>query len=418
MNQKSSAEIRYRRRAFTLFDKGKSPTEILSLIPRSRSWLFKWKLRFEHDGWQALDSLSTAPHHSPQQYTPAAVSLILRVRQRLAKSRVGMVSARAIQQELLRLRLCKPPPSQTTIKRWLRQAGLIGAETEPDQAAYYPALPPADEFVTFSCDWVARYLTGGEKVFVFHTIDLQTHALAQTIRADKSTTSTCQHLLTACTELGLPDFLQLDNDAAFTGLGRHPRLFGHFVRTALYLGIELIFIPPAEPERNHVVERVNGLWVSSFWEKDHFASRRELLRKSRKFLTWYETYAPPALGGLTISQARRKPRRHKLSRRHIRQLPQALPLTAGRLHFIRRVNEQGAIDILKEQWKVSRSLVGQYVWATLDTRRKKLFIYHRRSARAQPRLIRHYAYEIVERVERPRPEYQRRTRRVDILKII
>ena len=219
MNQKSSAEIRYRRRAFTLFDKGKSPTEILSLIPRSRSWLLKWKQRFEHDGWQALDSLSTAPHHSPQQYTPAAVSLILRVRQRLAKSRVGMVSARAIQQELLRLRLCKPPPSQTTIKRWLRQAGLIGAETEPDQAAYYPALPPADEFVTFSCDWVARYLTGGEKVFVFHTIDLQTHALAQTIRADKSTTSTCQHLLTACTELGLPDFLQLDNDAAFTGLG-------------------------------------------------------------------------------------------------------------------------------------------------------------------------------------------------------
>ena len=152
---------------------------------------------------------------------PPAVRLVVRVRQRLEKSRIGLISARAIQQELLRLRLLNPPPSQTTIKRWLRQAGLIGAGTEPDTAAYYPALPPAAKFVTFSCDWVARYLTGGEKVFVFHTIDLQTHALAQTIRADKSTASTCEHLLTACAALGLPDFLQLDNDAAFTGLSPH-----------------------------------------------------------------------------------------------------------------------------------------------------------------------------------------------------
>jgi len=420
MNEKNYDEIRYRRLAFTLFDKGKSPINILTRIPRSRAWLFKWKQRFEQDGWQALDSLSTAPHHSPQQYSAEAVSLILRVRQRLEKSTVGLVSARAIQQQLLRLRLMNSPPSQTTIKRWLRRAGLIGAGVEPDKETYYPALPPEDEFVTFSCDWVARYLTGGEKVFVFHTIDLETHALQQTIRADKSTHSTCEHLLAACAELGRPDFLQLDNDAAFTGLGRHRRVFGQFVRTALYLGIELIFIPPAEPQRNHVVERVNGLWVSSFWEKDHFASRRELLRKSPKFLAWYETYVPPALGGLSISQAtrRRRPRRHKLLRRQIAQLPQELPLTCGRIHFIRRVNEQGEINILKEQWKASRSLSGQYVWATLDTRRKKLFIYHRRSARAQPWLIRQYAYEIDEHVASLRPEYQRRARRVDILKII
>ena len=133
---------------------------------------------------------------------------------------------------------------------------------------------------------MARYLTGGEKVFVFHTIDLDTHALAQTVCADKSSDSTSQHLLWACRELGRPDFLQLDNDAAFTGLGRQARGFGRFLRIALYLGIELIFIPPAEPQRNHIVERVNGLWVSSFWEKEHFASRREVVRKSGKFLAW------------------------------------------------------------------------------------------------------------------------------------
>jgi len=75
MNEKNSEEIYYRRLAFKLFDKGKSPTEILALIPRSRSWLFKWKQRFEQPGWQALDSLSKVPHHSPHQYPSDIVKL-------------------------------------------------------------------------------------------------------------------------------------------------------------------------------------------------------------------------------------------------------------------------------------------------------------------------------------------------------
>ena len=80
MKEKNSEEIRYRRLAFKFFDKEKSPAEILAIIPRSRSWLFKWKKRFEQDGRQALDSLPKAPHHSPQRYSSAAVKLVVRVR--------------------------------------------------------------------------------------------------------------------------------------------------------------------------------------------------------------------------------------------------------------------------------------------------------------------------------------------------
>jgi hypothetical protein len=55
---------------------------------------------------------------------------------------------------------------------------------------------------------------------------------------------------------------------------------------ALYLGIEVIFIPPEEPKRNSTVERANGIWAQSFWSKNHFCSRADLLRKSGKFLVW------------------------------------------------------------------------------------------------------------------------------------
>jgi hypothetical protein len=418
MNEKNPEEIRYRRLAFKLFDKEKAPTEILARIPRSRSWLCKWKQRFDQGGWEALDSLAKAPHHSPHAYPSAAVKVVVRIRKRFAQSPVGHVGAHAIRQELLRHRLLTPVPSVKTIKRWLKAADLMASPSEPDTEAYYPAPRWSDAVVLCACDWTERYFTGGEKVFVFHTLDHRSHALAQTLRANKSTASTCAHLLEGCAQLGIPDLLQLDNDAAFTGLGRAPRVLGRFVRLALDLGIELLFIPPGEAKRNHVVERVHGTWAESFWNKHHFPSLRALARKSPKFLDWYHEYAPPALGGLTVKQAARHLQGKKLGRRQSAQIPEEVPLTAGRVHFIRKVDAQGEITILKEPWKVSKSLVGHYVWATLDTGKDALSIAHRRSARAQPRLLKQYGYAREEKVHKLKPEFHRRARKIDILKII
>src|SRR5262245_9317085 len=103
-------------------------------------------------------------------------------------------------------------------------------------------------------DWIARYIEGGEKIFAFHTVDWQTRALTQTLKANKTVASVTAHALETWQKLGLPDFLQLDNDAAFTGGSKTPRRFGAFVRLALSVGIELIFTPPAEPKRNGLVE--------------------------------------------------------------------------------------------------------------------------------------------------------------------
>lgn len=418
MNEQDPQEIAYRRQAFRLFEKEKSAAQILAVIPRSRSWLFKWKQRFEQDGWQALDSLPKTPRHSPQQRSPDAVKLVLHLRRRMEKSPVGLKSARAIEQEILRHRLLRPAPSLASIKRWLKDAGLTGADAASEAEAYYPAIRQPEQFFILACDWLARYPQGAQKVFVFHTIDLHTHALAQTILLDKTAESADQHLRQAFAQVGLPDFLQLDNDPAFTGFGRTKPVFGRIMRLALYLGVELIFIPPGEPQRNYVVERVNGLWAGSFWNRNHFRSHGDLLRRSGKFLAWYETYAPPALGGLTVGEATRQHPRQKLRFRQIAHIPEVLPLTAGRIHFLRQVDTQGEISILKEQWKVSRSLIGHYVWATLDLSRKELSIYHRRSLRSAPRLWKQAAYEIAEPIVPLLPQYRRRTRKVEILKII
>jgi len=418
MNEKNPQEIAYRRLAFKLFEKGKSVAGILARIPRSRSWLFKWKQRFERDGRRAIDSLPKAPINSPQQHSPETVKLVLRIRKRLEKNTAGLVCAREIRQEISRQRLMKSPPSLASIKRWLKQAGVSSSAAEPVASAYYPALQPTEDLVILACDWIARYLKGGDKVFAFHTIDWCSHALAQTIHSDKTTASAYDHLLYAFSILGLPDFLHIDNDAAFTGLGRTKPVFGKILRLALYLGIEVIFIPPREPKRNHLVERANEIWAQSFWNKNHFSSRNDLLRKSPKFLAWYETYAPPALNGMTVKQAASQQSRIKLLRRQMARIPEKLPLTVGRIHFLRKVDAQGKINILKEPWKVSKTLAGQYVWATIDLSKKELLIYHRHSLRAQPKLIKQCEYKIAEPVRDLLPEYKRRARRIDILKRI
>jgi hypothetical protein len=418
MHEQNVDEIRYRRLAFRLFDKEKSAAEILNRIPRSRTWLFKWKKRFEQKRWQALDSLSKAPKRAAKRYDQRVVQLVLRLRRRLQRAEVGLIGARAIRQEVRAHRLARPVPALSTINRWLKGAGLIAGGAAQTKLPFYPAPAIGRDFTFASCDWTARYLEGGEKVFVFHTIDVHTHALAQTSSGDKTTTSVCRHLLHACASAGVPDFLQIDNDAAFTGLGKKPGGFGRFVRLALAFGIELIFIPPGEPARNYLVEGVNHLWAQSFWSKNHFTSVKAFQRKSPQFLAWYEDYAPPALHGLTVKEAGKGGKRRKLSLRAIKHLPTELPLTAGRVHFIRRVNERGVINIRKEDWKVSRRLAGAYVWATIDLSKERLEIYHRRSEKAQAQLVKTHRYPIAERVERVKPEYRRRTRRVRVLRII
>jgi len=419
MDKENRDEIAYRRLAVRLTIKGKRPCAILKQIPRSRQWLHKWQRRFEPEGWGGLASQSRQPHHSPQAYASSARTVVLRVRRRLERHCVGLVGARSVRQEILRARLLRPVPAVATIKRWLKDAGLSRKALPAPEKVYYPAPCLAQTEVGHAMDWIARYLEGGEKVFVFHTVDTQTRALWQTLGPDKTVASVRAHIVAVWQRLGLPDFLQLDNDAAFTGGGKTPRRFGVVVRLALYLGIELIFTPPAEPKRNGMIEGLNGLWAGSFWERNHFGSGAEVRRKSRQFTEWYaHTYCPPALEGLTPAQAQRRVKRQRLTRTQARGVPQQLPITAGRLHFIRRVAAEGELKVLGERWKVSKRLAHEYVWATVLTHARRLEIYHRRSERGAARLIKAYEYAIPEKVQRLRSEFRRRRVRRTMLKML
>lgn len=395
-------ELRRRRRAIRLHLQGVAHKLILKKVQRSRAWLSKWRKRFEQEGTSGLHSRSRRPRYSPDACSARIAKLIVRTRRRLVKQKVGLRGARAIQREVRKV-LGKQTPSLTTINRVLQKRHLIPRPSEACPA-YVPKPMLALDGILHALDWTCRYLEDGCKVYAFHTLNLHTRACAQTIATDKSSETVIRHALHTWKTLGIPQYLQLDNDAAFCGGYKVPRIFGQFVRLCLYLGIELIFLPVAEPECNGEVEELNGLWAHAFWERRRFASFGRVCQASPTFVHWYMTdYAPPWLSGATPHQAQRREPQQHLTATQLRQLPDPLPITAGRVHFIRKVKPDGTIAILNETWKVSKRLAGKYIWATILTHARRLEIWYQRSAPHDWRLLKTRAYDIPETVARLKP---------------
>ena len=398
-------ELQRRRKAIRLWLNGTSPQEIVRRVQRSRAWLGKWRLRFQRQGWRGLRSHSRRPRRNPKAYSARIVRLIVQTRRRLAHQRVGLSGPRAIQRELRQMGLGKHTPSLAMIKRVLHAHGLSTATGEPTPA-YCPAPQTTLGGILHAIDWTCRYLEHGPKVYAFHTLNLRTRACSQTIASDKSSVTLRAHVLHTWKTLGIPHFLQLDNDAVFNGGYKAPRIFGQFVRLCLYVGIELIFLPVAEPERNGAIEYLNHLWSHAFFDKRHFGAVAHVQRTSPEFVQWYLTqYAPPKLGDQTPQQAQRAEARYRLTQSQLTGLPDPLPISAGRIHFLRKVSVAGTITLLNESWRVNRRLAGQYVWATVTTHLRRLHIWSQRSDQHEWRLLKSFTYDISETVARLNPQF-------------
>jgi putative transposase len=395
------AELKLRRKAIRWLILGKKSGEVVKRVRRSRGWLAKWRARFGRQGAAGLRSHSRCPHTRPHAWAGGVIRLIVQTRHRLGEAKAGLLGARAIRNELRLLLPRRPLPSESTIYRVLRQAGMT-ARQPASAAVYFPA--PVDEVAGSldALDWTCRYLEGGAKVYAFHTLNLRTRAMHQTLAGDKALRTARQHVLDVWRTQGRPRFLQSDNDALFCGGYKGERVFGQFTRLCLYVGIELIFLPFKEPQRNFQVEQLNGLWGGpAFWERHRFRSLAHVCRLSPRFTQWYmEVYTPPALNGATPAQAQQAEPRPRLTRSQVEHLPDPLPITAGRVHFIRRVQPYGTFRLLNELWHVPKALAGHYVWATITTQHQTLTIWFRRTAQHDWRLIKHVRYALAEPVHK------------------
>ena len=177
--------------------------------------------------------------------------------------------------------------------------------------------------------------------------------------------------------MGVPDFLQLDNELSFHGSHRHPRSLGIVLRLCLSIGIEVVFIPIREPWRNAVVESFNDTYNRRFFRRQWFRNYRSLRAQSKNFELFHNrNHRYACLHGSTpfqfLEEAGFKPlfASPKFAVSKISYIPD------GVVSVIRFIRSDRKLNIWGEHFKLPQGLVYSYVRAKIITPLHEIQVFH------------------------------------------
>jgi len=287
----------------------KEPTkDICNNLGRTEQWFFKWVNRYDPEDPEWYKSHSCTPHKIVNKTPPEIENTILGIRAKL-KNANEFYGALAIKWAMEDLGYRKIP-SNTTIKRILKRYNKI--EPQRSSARYKPKNIPYPKIeangkpnILHEMDFLGpRYLKGGFRFYGLNIMDIGTHRVALSISKNQCDYTVVDTLLSSWRRLGIPRYLQMDNQLPFTGSNRYPRAFGSVIRLCLYLGVEPIFIPIREPRRNGHIERFQQTYKKMFLNKYYFNNPDELLRSLNDFEKRHnKRYRYSCLRGKTPMQA-------------------------------------------------------------------------------------------------------------------
>ncbi len=411
-----TAEPDLRREAIRRRLQGERRCDICRALGRSPRWFSKWWVEYQENPTFDFADRGRAPQTSPQQTSPEVVRAIIGIRRTLEaattlETRYGLIGPRAIQAHLEGLGI--EPPSTATIQRILHAQGLTHPIGAGHDSAFYPWLEAWAVNAIYATDIITRYIRGGEEIENVHTMDHYSQAAYLSQHADKSSATIGEHLVAAWRRLGLPQIQQFDNEDAFRGGHTHPRVIGQMVRLCLFCGVEPLFTPYYEAKRNHQIETFHSVWNQAFWSRHEFRDRAEVHAETPLFEKWYHTvYRPPALHGKTPAEMRRGVALVRLTPDLQRLIPSGrLPITAGRIHFRRKVPATGAIELLNETWFIGQKWIGEYVHTTINTAEQVLTFWHKAAAESDWRLLKTRQYRLKETVQPLLPAFRRKCAR-------
>jgi len=356
--------------------RGESVTSICHALGTSRRWFYYWFHRYSPADASWSRDRSRAPHHQAQKLPPDVERLVCEVRNRLLGQKYAQRGAVAVQWELRRLGV-HPLPGIWTINRIIHRHNLRPAVLPKLPRPSYPKIKAERPGVAQQMDLVGpRYLAGGVRFYGLHLIDICSNAVALETVTTKHYVPVCQALLAQWHRLGLPRYLQVDNELSFRGSNRYPRGFGLVVRLCLHLGIEIVFIPEGEPWRNGIVERFNDTYDKSFLRAQRFGSLVHLRCELRAFERFHnENHRYAKLGQRTPQAVHaRKSRRvppDRVDLSHVRKT-----WKDGRISFARLTDSRGTVRFFTERFLVEPTLVHEYVVGTISTKDNRLRFYH------------------------------------------
>jgi transposase InsO family protein len=365
--------IAQRKLAIMQLRKGKTGSEVASLLERHKNWVCKWHRRVKKEGWQGLRSRSRAPKKHGRK-------LASKVREAIIEARLELEAGAAMGEGLkyigglaVRTRLnakkVTPLPSVPTIERVLSQAGLTKPRPKVSQEEIsYPHLRPTEPHQLCQVDIVPHFLKGGQRVACFNGLDVVSrYGTGQpfTRRRSQDAAAFLCHLWQT---VGIARYTQLDNEGCFNGGMSHPHVLGSVVRLALTVGTELVFSPVDHPKSNGFVERFHQDYNRHVWQDTYLADLDQVQQQSDRFFHLYrqrEDHSQLAEQSPHTCHHRIKP---KLLATDFAMNSQKLPLREGRIHFMRRVQAEGTVRVLNVDWAVPDPDPSHGVWVTIHFR--------------------------------------------------
>jgi transposase len=357
-------------------------------VGRSRQWVNKWLRRYREHGEAGLVDRSRVPKQQPTKTPVSVVAKVLEIRQSLVDDPVASIGALTILSELEREGFT-PIPSLRTIDRILNAAGVTRQWTRHERSGNKLPLPEVTApGVWQQADWIQdRWLEGGIKFNSLQIGDVGSHGITAGQYLDRKLLTAVRFLIEyAWPFLSIPYAMGTDN--AFTSTTHPNNPFTIWTRICLFFGVEVVIGPPGDFGWTNHVEAVNNEWQRKTIWVQHFDSLDDVRAGSNRAVEWLNTrraVLDPDLCGTRypaeyiaanadtlrwlppINIDDHLDRRHNLN----------IPLAAGRITFIRHVDEHHTIGVAGNHWPVSETIpVGGLVTATITTADHRLKIRH------------------------------------------
>jgi len=357
---------------------GEKPQGICDSVGRTKPWLYKWVARHTPEDPAWVDDQSRKPLFSSHRTSEEIEEIVEMVRLSLYNKDL-FCGSQAIQWEMEDMAV-QPIPSIRTISRILCRRELTHRRTgryEP-KGKVYPVLPTLFPNQTHQVDMVGPcYISGPFRFYSLHSIDIAINRCGIEPISSKAAQSIIDAVYAIWKRMGIPDNLQVDNEMAFFGSPTHPRGMGPLIRLCLLYGVDLWFIPPAEPWRNGVVEKFNDHYRQKFLTKGTMTSELELRQASLAYEHKHNSvYRYSKLKGQTPLKALAGSGRELVfpNREKAPQHPLDKPEEEF-YHLVRFIQSNCQLNIGEELFTTPSETQYEYVVATIDVKEQKLKIF-------------------------------------------
>jgi transposase InsO family protein len=371
MSKMATASFQERKRAIFQLRKGKTMEEVAQNMGRSLYWVWKCHNRYQAEGWTGLQDRSRAPKKHGNQLPTEIREAICETRMELeVEGELGKglkyIGGRAIRTRLKQNNV-KPLPSISSIERVLRDSGLVRHKSKtPEPKIDYPHLRPDAVHQLCQIDIVPHFLQGGQRISCFNAIDVVSRYPAGQAFAQRRSVDAAEFLIYVCQKIGISKYSQVDNESCFNGGTTHQYVLGKVVRLALEIDTELVFSPVYHPESNGFVERFHQDYNRHVWQDTYLEDIDKVNQQAQQFFERYRDRLDHSkLNGLSPRQLHYSPPPQTLAD-DFKMAAAKLPLREGRIHFMRRVSNEGLVRVLNVNWAVPEFDPCRGVWVTID----------------------------------------------------